>query len=219
MYADILREWWLCVYWVCFSLFVASLSSFLSTGPSFCCALNAVTPWSAGWGSTARTAPEVGTAVRRLRQGGSHGGLKAGVEAKVALDAEEGVGSCSGVVRRPVLEHCVSNVLEEAAEGAIVSDGLPVTAAGASAAAVEPAAPRSMGYGLWTGVHNAARCAAEVHDRGAHAGGAEALAHGAARCRKRCSNTVPTLAELKHLHTVPRAAARGGRTRGPRWRS
>ena len=29
MYADILREWWLCVYWVCFSLYVASLSSFL----------------------------------------------------------------------------------------------------------------------------------------------------------------------------------------------
>ena len=34
-------------------------------------------------------------------------------------------------------------------------------------------------------------------EHGAHAGGAEALAHGAARCRKRGSNTVPTLAKLK----------------------
>ena len=40
---------------------------------------------------------------------------------------------------------------------------------------------------------------------GAHVGGAEALAHGAARCRKRGSNAVPSLAELKHLHnrTLP----------------
>ena len=37
---------------------------------------------------------------------------------------------------------------------------------------------------------------------GAQLGGAEALAHGAARCRQRCSNTVPTLAELKHLHNT-----------------
>ena len=37
--------------------------------------------------------------------------------------------------------------------------------------------------------------------------------------RLRCSNTVPTLAELKHLHKAPGAAARGARTRCPRWQS
>ena len=45
----------------------------LSTSPSFRCALHAVTPWSTGWGSSARATPEVGTAVHRLRQGGLHG--------------------------------------------------------------------------------------------------------------------------------------------------
>jgi len=37
--------------------------------------------------------------------------------------------------------------------------------------------------------------------------------------RQRCTVAVPTLAELKHVHMVPHAAARGARTRCPRWRS
>jgi hypothetical protein len=44
------------------------------------------------------------------------------------------------------------------------------------------AAEFGIGYGLWTGAHDAARCAPEVLDHGALTDGAEALAHDAARC-------------------------------------
>ena len=35
---------------------------------------------------------------------------------------------------------------------------------------------------------------------------------------KHLHNTVPNSTELKHLHMAPHAAARGARTRCPRWR-
>ena len=111
--------------------------------------------------------------------------------------------------------------------------GLPVAAAGAPSAAVAavrganvfsrsyPSRPRAC-RPLRRRPRGAPTFSVGPTRRGG--GGTEALAHGDARCRERRSNMTPWRPgawdmDCGLVSITPRAAARGARTRFPRWRS